>query len=260
MSYAPTIESQGPTPESPFIQKPVSLLDTAINLYGFLPADDDPRWSFLTRYEDVKQMVEFRAMNFDNAWRATYLSATTSFRSGYVTTVNPENSLQLNRALDNLSLAKAVTDRYSSSSNDYENFDMRFTVTDRLTTDPTKPSQDETPCPEALYQIRLYETGRYLARVGFNLHHEDSITVLSLVNIQGTPGSVSRNAIFEATHDVSPFNLLVQRVQKLAHTQSPEFEIRGIINPDKGNTNLYWGVLSHEGVEMYHAQRQNIQH
>lgn len=248
-------EVSSPTLESPFLQKPISLLDTAFSLYGFLPQDSDPRWSFLSRYDEVKRTVGFRALNFANAWGATYLSDEASQRTGFITSANSLNSLQLDRALNNIEQVHAVTERYDASNDGYEGFDMRFIQTDRLTSDPTEPERPETPCPEALYQIRLYD-GEYLARVGFNLHDENDSTVISIVNIQGTPGGQKRNAAFEETFGVSPFNLLVQRALSVAEAQTPAYTVRGMINPLRGNPQLYWGVLTQENIDMYHAQRR----
>jgi hypothetical protein len=248
-----------PSIDSPFLQKPISLVDTTFSLFGFLPDDKDPRWAFLSRYDEIKRTVGFRALNFANAWNATYLSDEASYRAGFVTSANSLNSLQLDRALTNVEHVHDVSNRYATSADDYSDFDIRLSQTDRISTNPDEPKHPETPCPEALYQIRLYDEG-YLARVGFNLHEEDGSTILSIVNIQGTPDGIKRNAKFEAEFGVSPFNLLVKRALSLAEAQSPRYNVRGMINPDRGNPQLYWGVLSQEGVELYHAQRKSIDH
>ncbi len=255
---SPLIVDAPPALDAPFMQKPTEVVDTAFGLYGFLPDDQDPRWSFLARYTGAKNGIGFGRMNFANAWGATYLSETTSYRSGFVTTVNPENSLQLERALDNLVHIGDVIDRFTLSDHGYEPFDMRLSLTDRLTNDPTQPRQDVTPCPEALFQIQLHVPDGYLARVGFNLHFEDDASVMSIVNVQGTPGGVKRNAEFEATNGVNPFNLLVRRAIAVAAAEDPAYEVRGLVNPQKGNSQLYWGVFTKEGVNMTHAKRKDI--
>lgn len=245
-----------PSINAPFLQKPLDLIDTTYNLFGFLPDDNDPRWDFLVRYEATKNEIGFRAINFANAWGATYLSDTTSYRSGFVNTQNPENSLQLNRALDNLGHRNIITQRYSATSQGFEEAAMSLVITDSLTTDPTKPKPEVTPCPEALYQIRLRHDDAHLGRVGFNIHHEDNTTVMSIVNVQGAPGGIKRNAQFEREHGETPFNLLVQRAIVIAEVQDSPFEVRGLVNPEKGNSQLYWCALTKQGVPMYHAQRK----
>lgn len=249
-------ETKFPLPDSPYLQKPISLVDSTFGLYGFLPVDNDPRWSFLKKYDDVKRTVGFQALNFANAYGATYLSTEVSYHTGFVTSFIEENNLQLDRALDNLEHVSAVTERYDTTNEEYEGFDMQFVLTDRLTSDPTKSEGPITPCPEALYQVRLYD-GQYIARVGFNLHDEDGSTVLSIVNIQGTPSGSKRNADFEAAFSISPFNLLIKRTLSIAGAFDPAYKVRGMINPIRGNSQLYWGVLEQEGVDMYHAQRKD---
>lgn len=240
----------------PAMQKPTELLDTVFQLYGFLPTDGDPRWPFLVQYHDVQNDQPFIPMNFANAHGATYLSDETSFATGFVTTAIPENQLQLRRAVDNLGRREEVADRFEVSGDGFEEHDIRLAVTDSLTTDPTKPAPEVTPCPEALYQVRLFESGRYLARVGFNVHSEDGAPVVSIVNIQGTPDGQERNRDFRREHGVSPFNLLVRRTLSLAEVREPAYEARGLVNPERGNSRLYWGVLTAEGVDMYHAHRK----
>lgn len=252
-------EVSHPALDLPFVQKPISLVDTAFNLFGFLPDDEDPRWDFLSKYDEVKRLIGFRALNFANAWNATYLSDEASRRSGFVTTPNSLNTLQLDRALTNIEHLHDVRERYDASTDQYKTFDMQFIQTDRISTNPSEPHLSETPCPEALYQIRLYDDS-YLARVGFNLHQESDSTILSIVNIQGTPEGIKRNAKFEAEFGVSPFNLLVQRAVSLAEIGTPAYNLRGMINPNRGNSQLYWGVFAQEGVEMYHAQRKYNNH
>src|ERR1700747_566610 len=138
MSHALFRESAYPLSDAPYIQKPISVVDSTFDLYGFLPADGDPRWPFLYRYDQIKRGVGFKSVHFANAWGATYLSETPSYRVGFVSSISSENCLQLDRALDNLGEAKNVAERYKSSAEAYEAYDMRLARTDQLTADPTK--------------------------------------------------------------------------------------------------------------------------
>lgn len=253
---------QLPEPDLPYMQKPLPLLDTTFTLFGFIPEDSDPRWQFLMDYHEVKARTDFQPINFSNAWGATYLSDQTSYRSGFVNSINPENNLQLERALSNLSSIGEVSRRYDQlqdTSSDNPTMSIQYALTDRLTTDPTKPKYEVTPCPEALHQLRLRFCGSYLARIGFNVHQEDGKPILSIVNIQGTPGSVIRNQEFTNQCGISPFNLLTRKVISLAELEAPSMEVRGLINPEKGNSKLYWCALNGEGVRMYHAHRKPAQ-
>ncbi len=256
MTAFPGNIENGPTIHAPFMQKPLSVIDTAFNVYGYLPDDGDERWEFLAEYAEVKARVPFKPVNFDNAWGATYLSEEPSHRTGYVTTVSPENRLQLERALDNLDSIPDVKRRFEASGQIYDATTMQYTVTDRLTTDPTKPIPAVTPCPEALHQIRLYDEDGYLARVGFNVHDEDEEPVVSIVNIQGTPGSKERNANFKKEHGIAPYNALVQRVIAMTVADDAQLDLRGMINPERGNARLYWGVLDQENIPMFKAHRK----
>lgn len=245
----------------PEMQKPTELLDTVFELYGFLPKDDDSRWPFLVQYHQVQNELPFKPINFANAQGATYLSEVPSFATGFVTTPVPENQRQLRRALDNLAFRQEIGARFeASSSSEFEGYDIRLALTDSLVTDPTKPLPEITPCPEALYQVRLFDCGDYVARVGFNIHSEDGTFILSIVNIQGTPKAQERNQEFIKAHGTSPFNLLVKRVLNLAESQWPAYTVRGLVNPARGNSRLYWGVLSAEGVDMYRAHRKPAIH
>jgi len=239
--------------------RPIHQIDAAFDAFGFLPHDDDPRWSFLERYAEISARVGFKAINFANAYgRAVYLSDVASYAVGFVTSYGDENELQLSRALDNLGHKYDVHDRFAASSDDFSDFDIRLALTDRLSTDPTKAPRAITPCPEALYQLRLFVDGEYLARSAFNVHHVDEAVIQSVVNIQGTPGSVARNAAFAAQHGISPFNLLVRRAVAMGQVV-PGFRTRGLLNPKRGNSRLYWSALEGEHIEHWHAIHKPLQ-
>jgi hypothetical protein len=233
--------------------RPTALLDAAFNVFKFLPHDDDPRWEFLERYAEVSEHVGFKAVHFASARQAIYLSDETSYSVGYVTTMDERNELQLKRALDNLSFRRNVKDGFQDTTDGYAALDIRFAVTDRLTTDPTKQKNVVTPCPEALYQIRLFTDDSYLGRVGFNLHREGGKVVQSLVNIQGVPGGRERNQAFLSQYGATPFNLLVRRAVEVQAAIDRDSETRGLLNPAAGNSQLYWCALQHEGVRHWEA-------
>lgn len=247
--------SNGSESFGPGMQKPVGLVDATFGLFGFLPHDADPRWEFLERYWRIKKDMQFTPMNFANAWGATYLSNAQSHRNGFVTTYSPWNALQLQRALDNLSAGVDVTGAFNNEAAKTSH-DARFAVTDSLTTDPARGRPEVTPCPEALYQYRLFANGMYLARVGINVHKagEGNNGVMSIANIQGGHNKSDAIASYKKEEGISPFNLLVQGIKRVSGELG--LELRGLINPAKGNAQLYWGVLDAEGIPKYHAPKR----
>ena len=46
--------------------------------------------------------------------------------------------------------------------------------------------------PEALWQLRLYQAGKCLGRIGFNFHSENGKVIVSIVNIQGVQNRWSK--------------------------------------------------------------------
>lgn len=236
-----------------FLQRPVADTDAAFDLFGYLPADDDLRWSFISRYAEVRESMPIKRIHFENAWGATYLSPVASYRSGYVTTINPENRLQLDRALDNLSFRPEIRERFEYALPG-DDVDVRLRLTDALCTHAADGGgKPETPCPEALYQLRLYDDVGYLGRVGFNMHVELEAPVVSIVNIQGVPGGTERIGEFTDDHGLPPANYLVQRVQAMFDTDDESVAVRGLVNPKRGNSRLYYGTLQAEGVDLFQA-------
>jgi hypothetical protein len=239
------------------MQRPASQIDAAFQMLGFMPSDDDVRWPFVERVAAINEQFPFGKMNFDNAWGATYLSAVPSLRSGYITTLNPENRLQLSRALDNLAYRREVLHRFELTD-ESTGPRVQLRLTDALMSHPGE-NRTVTPCPEALYQLRLF-AGDYIGRVGFNIHREHDASVVSIVNIQGARDSERTIEEFRKKHGISPFNLLVRRVISMARAEGSEAEVRGLANPKRGNSKLYFGVFLSEGVQMYKARHKQIRY
>ena len=234
-----------------WLQKDARILDQAFNLFGFVPEDDDERWPFLARYADVKEARNFKPINFENARRATYLSDEKSFSTGFVTTLTWPNPLQLDRALDNLScreFALGVCEQHIASLDDSG---LEYALTDAIITHPHEEKRAVTPCPEALHQLRLNDEDGYLARIGFNMHFEDEVMIVSIANIQGVPDGAARNARFREQRSISPFNYLVRNLRDALGIQDIPIEIRGVLDPKRGNSQLYWGVFTAEGIPIY---------
>ncbi|HRF28603.1 MAG TPA: hypothetical protein PL051_03125 [Candidatus Saccharibacteria bacterium] len=239
--------------ERPGLQKDLELLDAAFSFFDFLPEDDDIRWPLIATYAAVMHVTRFSRLNFENAYRAKYLSAEASYRSGYKTTMSDENNLQLARALSNLASKSDVRDGFNNlmaAEGDLDDdIELRLALTDRLSVDPTKAMRAVTPCPEALYQLRLFQDGEYIARTGFNIHREAGARVLSIVNLQGVPGASAKYEAFRERFGKPAFNYLVDRALNLFDDDTIR---RGIVNP-KGNTKLYWAAFEAEGVPHFHA-------
>lgn len=238
-----------------FLLRPIAEVDTAATVLGFIPEDGDERWRFIQAYSSIQTETRFKPINFANAMRAKYLSGTPSFHCGFSTSIIPENALQQERALDNLAAKHRVADAFSAL--DLPD-GVHLAITEAICNDDTRRPRGVTPCPEALYQLRAYDSAGYFARVGFNIHAEESQLVMSVTNIQGVPGAAERYAEYMSQTGKSVFNRLVNIAQSMAPLIDTGCEVRGIINPVRGNSKLYWGVFETEGVEMYHAAKREI--
>lgn len=236
-----------------FLLRPTAEVDTALDVLGFIPEDDDPRWAFVRAYASIHAETRFKPINFANAMRAKYLSDTPSFHAGFATSASPENTLQQARALDNLAAKGKVFGAFAALDTP-EN--VCLVMTEAICNDTTRRPLGVTPCPEALYQLRASDSEGYLARVGFNIHAEEGTLVMSVANIQGVPGAEERNKNYKLQTGKPIFNQLVKIAQGMAPLIDETCEVRGIIDPARGNSGLYWAVFNKEGIVRYHAAKR----
>lgn len=108
-------------------------------------------------------------------------------------------------------------------------------------------SQGITPCPEALYQLRMWERVEtesgseqlhYIGRVGFNVHFEGDATVISVNNLQHSP-NIDRSWLSrfkKGNHGKVVTDFLMDRLQMVAATYEEQngkpTVIRGLANPE----------------------------
>lgn len=244
----------------PGMQKSQRLVGASIDLFGLILPDADPRWPLAYGFQ--KQVLEngHTGFNFENAMRAVYLGDPASRRTGYSTTMNPENLRQMCRALQNLSAHVQVVERDRAVKQVLpEGVDIELVLTDRISRGTN--SFGITGCPEALYQLRLFDEKKYLARVGFNLHTPtidgSQTPVISITNVQGVPGGQEGISRFRQKAGISPFNLLVRRVVAMARAQDFDIlRVYGLRNPkNETSAPLYNSVFRREGIPRAHFDR-----
>jgi hypothetical protein len=241
----------------PGMQKSQRLIDASVGLFGFILPDEDFRWHFAYAYRRAREANRFSHQNLENALGATYLSKRGSRRNGEPGTVSEDNVRQLSRAISNLGAKPMLEGLYMASQPDIlpEDVQFQFAVTDRIQEGKEQKAKPAiiTPCPEALYQIRLFHQGNYLARVGFNIHIEDGATVASITNIQGRKKGKDDIELFSEDHGIRPFNLLLRRLKALADANPAiPIELRGLRNPRNiDSACLYNTVLKREGIRRF---------
>lgn len=123
-------------------------------------------------------------------------------------------------------------------------FSYEFSVTDSVSVGTD--SRGITGCPEALYQLRMLLDGKYIGRVGFNLHTENGQEVVSITNMQGIPGGSEIYEKLRKQHDFGPYRETVRLVKD--HFSKDNCLVRGIKNPRSGNAGFYNTVFKKSGV------------
>lgn len=241
-------------PFPPGIQKSQRLIDSSLRLYGFILPDQDFRWQVAYGFLRSSE-AGFSRQNFENALEAVYLSKMTSRRNGEPTTVSEENVRQVARAVQSLGARKMLEDRFAANTptSQPDSLEFQFCVTDRIQEDKKALDFDRpTPCPEALYQLRLFYKGHYLARIGFNIHREGESTIGSITNIQGRKEGCDLMKDFKHEFGILPFNLLILRLKVLASAGEDPIQLRGLRNPRHSDSSgLYNAVLKREGIPRF---------
>ena len=230
------------------IRKGEQLINASIYLFGFILEDRDERWSITQSYLEVKANESFRPQHFENALLAVYLSdKAKSYRNKYSRWTSEPNLRHLCRAIQNLGASsrinRAFTDSNSTLSQDLS---LQLTKTDKITEGVNR--HGVTGCPEALYQLRLFNADQYVARVGFNIHLEDDHQVMSISNLQGAKNGLNLIKSTDNELGLPPFNFLVGRLKTLAHQLQTPTKIVGIKNPGS-NPPLYNAVFRSEKVK-----------
>lgn len=230
------------------INKIESLINAAEGLFGFLPSDDDERWQIASYYRQAKEKNEIKPINFENAMRAIYLSEDISFRNAIMAYTHEPNVRQLARAVINLNHFDFLKEKFTDLNDDLNsNFKIEFSQTNRI--NMGTDNRGITGCPEALYQLRLFDQDKYVARIGFNIHMESKTKIISITNIQGIPGGNENYKNITEQYGFKPFNLLIQKL-KTSLSDDNSLIYRGLKNPKNENcAGLYNAVFRAEKIK-----------
>ncbi len=150
----------------------------------------------------------------------------------YESYIDIRHVTQLSRALTNIEIGH----QYIKPQKKYpirEKYVVQFERTKSIARG--KDKRGVTGCPEALWQLHLYEGDTYLGRIGINFHNEGITRIATIANIQGAEGKAKELGAFRKKTG-KRFNELL--VQKLKEILGPHFHYRGIVNPDK-NAAMY---------------------
>lgn len=245
------IESEGVdmSPPPPREVDGNELFNKALYLFGFIPADDDPRWALINGYV-LAQKPRFKRVTFEAALSGIYLSQTPSYRNGYGCWGSEPNLRQLSRAIINMRtypFLKVLYERVKDSIDIPDGFKLELARTNRILKGTDRRAI--TGCPEAAHQLRLFDGSEYRGRIGFNAHREQGGIILSITNVQGVPGGEDYYKEMKEKYNVNPFNFLIG-VLKLMTGESPyPMPLRGLKNPKYGESRaLYHGVFKLEGI------------
>ncbi|MBI2338220.1 hypothetical protein HYU95_03460 [Candidatus Daviesbacteria bacterium] len=248
----------------PGILKGNRYLNASEYLFRFILSDDDPRWAIAAGYTKAKQANRFKPVSFESALSAIYLSDRPSFRGGYGMYNSPPTLRQLCRAVINIGCypeLKAVFDKTSNASGLPEGLSWEFARTERILSGTDR--RGITGCPEALYQVRVFcqgtETscqGKYLGRVGFNIHTEGESQVMSVTNLQGIPCGPDCYHCFTQRFGIKFFNALVNQAKRMAAEHPIPIQLKGLKNPNCiGSSGLYNATFKTEGIQRVSFKR-----
>lgn len=258
-----TSEGYSPVTLKPWIWKGDTLLNACQTLFrGFIFQDDDPRWAIVSKFVEVQRLKKFNGTSIENALQAIYLSPHPSYRRGY-SSFNSEPAIrQLCRAIKNL---EAITwldgcfcpGNLAACMDFSDRANLRFNITDSIKLGTNK--EGVTGCPEALYQLQLMYDGRYIGRVGLNVHNEEFINIISIANLQGIQDGTEVYEYFREYYGNSPFNLLIRAVKQLTQCDEGVSVVRGLKNPKHQESDrLYNTVFKHERVRRLSFRRDKI--
>lgn len=242
--YLNILESEGISSltYNPGLRMTNELINASEYLFGFMLSDSDPRWLIVSAYT---KLSHFQPYHFENALTATYLSNKPSYRNEYSKWVSEANIRHLCRAIVNVGENQRLQSLFSNFLQT-QNYKIIGVRTGTTSIKKGKNQFGITGCPEALYQLQLFNFGQYIGRVGFNLHKEYFDPVLSITNLQGVPQGLELYNQFEVNSGIGPFNLLVQKVVDLGNLFGAT--VYGIKNP-KINASLYNTVFKREGIQ-----------
>lgn len=238
----------------PWIQKSEALIKTSIELFNYILSDDDQRWHIINAWQEFAKAPKIRGIHREVAIGAKYLSVKPSYRNEYGKYVKAENLRQLCRATNNLGVGDKLQSIFDNVANPLYPNTIRLAKTDKITLGTRQDGI--TGCPEALYQIQLFseKKSKYIGRLGFNMHHDQTGWVMSITNLQGIPDG---HCFYEdlKKEGIEPFNMLVYFAKSLALKFDDSTQIRALKNPTVDRSALMNTVCKREGVNRVNFRR-----
>lgn len=209
------------------------LHQASIDLFRFILEPKDPRWRLAYLYTHLRKERAFDPINLENALLAKYASHTHSGRGRYARYISEENTTHLARAMNNIALGRSLLPKNHMIQIPGTNYSAQFERTKSISRG--KDKRGVTGCPEALWQLQLYEGDTYLGRIGFNFHHEGRTPILTISNIQGAEGRRENLVRFNESQGAVFSEYLIHQ---LKHTLKSRVHYRGIKQNEK-NPTLY---------------------
>ncbi|MDD3160009.1 MAG: hypothetical protein PHQ98_03510 [Candidatus ainarchaeum sp.] len=210
------------------------LHDASIFLFKQIMPPDDVRWRLATEYATLKKEFHISPINLENGMRAKYGSksqGSNKERGASITGVL--HVRQLARALKNIELGH----KFLNTREPIRLYDSKYSIKFENTKSIEKKhdSRGVSGCPEALWQLQLYESNKYLGRIGFNFHMEGEKVIVTVSNVQGAEHSKQRLDSFKLEFKSNFGNFLITKLQQML---GPNFVYRGVV-PSEINQTQY---------------------
>lgn len=252
------LESEGLILTEPayWLEKSPFALNKSIDFFKHILDDNDSRWAIVLAFEEAREQSKFSKMNFENALQAVYLSRVPSYRNEYSRFTREPNLRQLCRAIQNVACWPDLKQSYQQIHYPTpfpESPEVFLAKTNKLTLGTD--SRSVTGCPEALYQLQMFDDDYFVGRIGFNVHVEGETPIISIANIQGIPDGKELYDYWEETFAFRPFNYLVRVLKVFSQVYSPLSKIRGLKNSKRGAGGVYNRVLKAEGIKILRFTR-----
>lgn len=174
------------------------LHEASLFLFQHILHPEDFRWHIVQKYASLVRKGYIRGPTLENALQAKYLSTNDSHRNLYSKFVSEENQAQLIRSLHNIELGNIYEQIINKNLDLFPDYNVKYMKTKNTTR--TKDASNITGCPEALWQLQLFEGKNYIGRIGFNFHIEFGKIIISIVNIQGASNQKLAQELFRSKY------------------------------------------------------------
>jgi hypothetical protein len=219
--------------------------DSSLFLFKRILDPHDPRVKLAIKHAELKKKYNFKPINLENGLRAVYASRRKGYRGRWTDSpLSVQQLTQLSRALTNIRLShKLIKGR--KPLNIKGDYSLNFELTNSIMVG--KDKRGVTGCPEAMCQLHLTKSGKYLGRIGFNFHIEKVEIVISVANVQGAEGKKNELDEFKEQFRENFGEFLIK---KLMGTMGPKFIYRGI-RPNGNNMPLYTMSFRKSGITTF---------